>query len=101
MIPWVPVILSLSLAAILSCFANPSAPHRLRFFVCLVAMFAWLLPWQLLQDLFVMPADVLPALLQVNLPALRPVAISEADTATISFASMAASSWRCWFWQLC
>ena len=97
MIPWVQATPSLSLAAILSCFANPSAPHRLRFFVCLVAMFAWLL----LQDLFVMPADVLPALLQVNLHALLQLSISEADTATISVASMAATSWRCWFWQLC
>jgi bla regulator protein BlaR1 len=71
MMTWLLTNIVLSAAVLLFCFFNPLSPHRLRFLACFIAITAWLIPWQLLQGLLILPAGM-PATTDVgnNLPRL-------------------------------
>jgi hypothetical protein len=70
MITWFLTNVVLSVAVLLFCILNPYSPHRLRFLACFTALIGWLLPWQLLQGLLILPTE-LPAPLEVGNPIPR------------------------------
>ena len=65
MLTWLLVNTVLSLLALSFAQLNQGAPHRLRFYVCFVALLCWLVPWAQVPQL--LPLQGLPQLLSLKL----------------------------------
>jgi beta-lactamase regulating signal transducer with metallopeptidase domain len=76
MIVWIWTNVTLTMFALVFARLNATAPHRLRFLVCFLAMCSWLIPWGRLGS--VIPADFLLAELSSRRPSVGAIQFSGA-----------------------